>query len=144
MELMDLVNSKISIRCKMYNFNFLTSPCVLYIVWSFGQRLHPIFRQFVNLIIYNTMQWYSRWNMSNHMLSEEKKHKNWSVLMSSQDIAFVIHCDEQLWRSSFNLLKYFPIKVNDVHIKIQLNSENWVPQKRSKPILYQIGIPVQI
>ena len=44
--------------------------------------------------------------------------------MTSQDNAIVIHCDEQLWRSSFSLLKHFPIKVSDVPIKIQLNSEN--------------------
>ena len=37
----------------------------------FGWRLHPIFRQFVNLINHNKIQWYSRWNTSNHMLSEE-------------------------------------------------------------------------
>ena len=51
------------------------NPCILYIVRRFGRRLQPIFRQFVNLINHNTVQRYSRWNTSNHVLSEEKKQK---------------------------------------------------------------------
>ena len=53
----------------------MTNPCILYIARRFGWRLQPIFRQFVNLINHNTIQWYSRWNTSNHMLSEEKKNE---------------------------------------------------------------------
>ena len=39
---------------------------------SFGGRLQPIFRQFVNLVNHKSIQWYSRWNTSNRMLNEEK------------------------------------------------------------------------
>ena len=57
----------------------------------FGRRLQPIFRQYVNLINHNTIQWYSVWNTSNRMLSEEKSKENWSMLMSSQDITLLLH-----------------------------------------------------
>ena len=41
------------------------------------------------------------------------------MLISSQDInAIFISCDEQMQISSFSLFKHFPIKVNDVTIKI--------------------------
>ena len=51
------------------------------------------------------------------------------MLMSSQDNAAVISCDEQMQISSFSLFKRFPIKVNDVTIKIikiqELSSPKW-------------------
>ena len=52
------------------------------------------------------------------MLSEEKKQKkliNANVITRHNAI---ISCDEQMWISSFSLFKHFPIKVNDVTIKI--------------------------
>ena len=61
----------------------------------FGQRLQPIFRQFVNLINHNKIQWYSRWNTSNRILSEEKKQKkliNANVI--TRHNAIVVSCDE--------------------------------------------------
>ena len=68
---------------------------------------------------HNKIQWYSRWNTSNRMLSEEKKQKkliNANVI--TRHNAIVISCDEQMQISSFSLFKHFPIKVNDVAIKI--------------------------
>ena len=53
------------------------------------------------------------------MLSEEKKQKkliNANVITRHNAIA--ISCDEQMQISSFSLFKHFPIKVNDVTIKI--------------------------
>ena len=97
---------------------FSTNPCILYIAQCFGQRLQPISRQFANLIHHNTIQWYSRWNTSNRMLSEEKSKRNWSMLMSSQDTTLLLYHDEQMQISSFSLFKHFPIKVNNVTIKI--------------------------
>ena len=53
------------------------------------------------------------------MLSEEKKQKK---LINANAItrhnAIVTSCDEQMQISSFSLFKHFPIKVNDVTIKI--------------------------
>ena len=40
------------------------------------------------------------------------------MLMSSQDNAIAIYCDEEMQISSFSLFKHFPIKLNDVTIKI--------------------------
>ena len=58
--------------------------------------------------------------MSNHMLSEEKKKQkkliNANVITRSNTV--VIFCDEQMQISSLSLFKHFPIKVNDVTIKI--------------------------
>ena len=53
------------------------------------------------------------------MLSEEKMEKkliNAIVFTRHNDI--VISREEQMWISSFSLIKHFPIKVNDVTIKI--------------------------
>ena len=53
------------------------------------------------------------------MLSEEKKQKkliNANVILRHN--AIVISRDEQKQISSFSLFKHFPIKVNDVTIKI--------------------------
>ena len=53
------------------------------------------------------------------MLSEEKKQKkliNANVI--TRHNAIVIFCDEQVQISSFSLFKHFPVKVNDVTIKI--------------------------
>ena len=79
------------------------------------------------------------------MASEEKSKRNWSMLMSLQDTTLLLYpviskCRYPVSAYSNN----FPIKVNDVTIKIQLKSKNWVPQKGSKPLLCQIGITVQI
>ena len=53
------------------------------------------------------------------MLIEEKKQKK---LISANAIArhnaIVASCDEQMQISSFSLFKHFPIKVNEVTIKI--------------------------
>ena len=59
------------------SFNFSTNPCILYIAQRSGWRLQPILRQFANLINHNTdtVQQYSRWNTSNHVLSEKKEQK---------------------------------------------------------------------
>ena len=70
---------------------FSTNPCVFYIARRFGWRLQPISWQFVNLINHNTVQWYSRWNTSNRMLSEEKSKGNWSILMPSQDTTLLLY-----------------------------------------------------
>ena len=116
-------------------FKFSTNPCIFSIARCFGQRLQPIFRQFVNLINHNTIQWYSRWNVSNRMLSEEKSKRNWSMLMSSQDTTLLLYLAMSKYRylvSDYS--NNFPIKVNDVTIKIQLKSKNWAPQKGSKSI----------
>ena len=53
------------------------------------------------------------------MLSEEKKQKkliNANVILRHN--AIIISRDEQMQISSFSLFKHFPIKVNDVTIKI--------------------------
>ena len=53
------------------------------------------------------------------MLSEEKKQKkliNADVI--TRHNAIVISCDEQMQICSFSLFKHFPIKVNDLTIKI--------------------------
>ena len=67
--------------------------------------------------------------MSNCMLSEEKKQKklnNANVITRHNTI--VTSCDKQMWTSSFSLFKQFPIKVNDITIKIikiqELSSPN--------------------
>ena len=55
-----------------------------------GYKASVNLRQFVIIkALYNDR--YSRWNMSNHMLSKgQKKNENWSVLMSSQDITLLL------------------------------------------------------
>ena len=94
---------QISIRCKKVQ--------LILIFWlnhvflrRFGQRLQPIFRQCVNLINHNTIQWYSRWNKSNRMLSEEKSKRNWSMLISSQDIARLL--DPVMRKCGYPVLAY--------------------------------------
>ena len=53
------------------------------------------------------------------MLSEEKKQKKLiSANVITRDNAIVIFCDEKMRISSFSLFKHFPVKVNDVAIKI--------------------------
>ena len=47
--------------------------------------------------------------------------------MSSQDTTLLLYSVMQIF--SFSLFKHFPIKVNDVTIKIWLKSKNWAPQK---------------
>ena len=82
------------------NSDFSINPCILYVARRFGRRLQPILRQFVNLINHNKIQWYSRWNTSNYMLSEEKKNKkliNTNVIIRHN--AIVVSCNGQLWRS---------------------------------------------
>ena len=57
--------------------------------------------------------------MSNCMLGEGKKQtKLINADVITRHNAIVISCDEQMWISSFSLFKQFPIKVNDVTIKI--------------------------
>ena len=69
-----LIYFKISIKCKKVQLilDFSTMPCIFYIASRFGRRHQLIFRQFVNLINHNTIEWYSTWNTSNRMLIEEK------------------------------------------------------------------------
>ena len=57
--------------------------------------------------------------MSNHMLSEKKKQKKLiNVNVITRHNAIAISCDEQMQISSFSLFKHFPIKLNDVTVKI--------------------------
>ena len=57
--------------------------------------------------------------MSDHMLSEKKKQKKLiNVNVITRHNAIVISCDEQMQISSFSLFKHFPIKLNDVTVKI--------------------------
>ena len=68
---------------------------------------------------HNKIQWYSRWNMSNRMLSEEKGKRNWSMLMSSQDITLLLY--PVMSKCRYPVSAYsniFQIKVNNVTIKI--------------------------
>ena len=58
-----------------FNFFFRTNPFIFYKARCFGRRLQSIFRLFINLINYETIQLYPRWNMNNRMLSEKKKAK---------------------------------------------------------------------
>lgn len=51
---------------------FLLIHCISFIAQRFRERLQPIFRHFANLIKHCIMQQYSRWNRSNHILSQEK------------------------------------------------------------------------
>ena len=93
-----------------------TNPCILYIVRRFRRRF-----QFVNLINHNTIQWYSRWKTSNPVLSEEKRTKNWSILMSSQDTTLLLYsvmssCEDPVSTHSISFT-FFAIKVNEVHTK---------------------------
>ena len=67
----------------------------------------PIFRQFVNLIKHNTMQHYSRWNTSNHMLSEKKKKQNKKLTntnATTKHYTFATSLDQQSWRYSLSLI----------------------------------------
>ena len=53
------------------------------------------------------------------MLSEEKSKRNWSMLMSSQDTTLLLYLAMSKYRylvSDYS--NNFPIKVNDVTIKI--------------------------
>ena len=77
------------------------------------KRRQSIFRQFVNLIKH-TMQWYSRWHTSNHILSEEKKSKNknenknkkWANTNAiTTHNAIAISSDQKSWRASLNLIQ---------------------------------------
>ena len=53
------------------------------------------------------------------MLSEKKKQKKLiNVNVITRHNAIVISCDEQMQISSFSLFKHFPIKLNDVTVKI--------------------------
>ena len=55
------------------------------------------------------------------MLSEKKKTKQKKLINANvitRNNAIAISCDEQMLISSFNLFKHFPIKVNDITIKI--------------------------
>ena len=53
------------------------------------------------------------------MLSEEKKQKKLiNANLIARHNAIVISSDEQMQISSFSLFKHFPVKVNDVTIKI--------------------------
>ena len=53
------------------------------------------------------------------MLSEENKQKKViNANAVTRHNAIVISCDEQMRISSFSLFKHFPIKVNDITIKI--------------------------
>ena len=56
--------------------------------------------------------------MSNRMLSEKKQKKLINANVITRHNAIVISCDEQMRISSFSLFKHFPIKVNDLTIKI--------------------------
>ena len=67
------------------------------------------------------MKWYSRWSMSNHGLSEEKRTKNelwlqrnWSILMSSQDIRPWSTVVEIYFQNHPNMIAIVLLKVNDV------------------------------
>ena len=51
-------------------------PLFLLLCSASGQWLQPIFRQFVNLIKHCLIQQHSRWSISYHILSEEKKETN--------------------------------------------------------------------
>ena len=77
-------------KCVTY-FNFFRLIHVFSISRCFGRRLQPIFRQSVNLTNHNTIQWYSRWNLSNRILIKEKSKRNWSMLMSSQDTTLLLY-----------------------------------------------------
>ena len=53
------------------------------------------------------------------MLSEEKnQNKLINANVITRHNAVVISCDEKMHISSFSLFKHFPIKVNDVSVKI--------------------------
>ena len=92
----------------------------------------------VNVVLhYNVASWYFRWNMTNHMLSEEKKKRKLiNTIVITRHKAIVVPCGEQLWRSSFSLFNHFPIKVNYITIKIPLKSNNWAPQELQLPIFF--------
>ena len=68
-----------------------------------------------------TLQWYSRWNMSYYMLSEEKRTKtDQSVIISSRDItiwllSMISNC-ENLVSASFKYVYNLQIKVDYVTI----------------------------
>ena len=67
-------------------FNHLTNPLCFFLLQDvLGKSWQPILRQFVNLIKH-TIQPYSSWNTSGHLLNDEKIK---SVLMSSQNITLL-------------------------------------------------------
>ena len=74
------ISFKISIRCK-------ESTTLDASVEDF----RPSSDSLLHLINHNTIQWYSRWNTSNLVLSEEKRTKIWSILMSSQDAMILLY-----------------------------------------------------
>ena len=74
------ISFKISIRCK-------ESTTLDASVEDF----RPSSDSLLHLINDNTIQWYSRWNTNNLVLSEEKRTKIWSILMSSQDAMILLY-----------------------------------------------------
>ena len=52
---------------------------------------------------------YSRWNMSNHVLSEggKKEQKLINTNVITRHNAIAISCDQQSWRSSFSLIQIY-------------------------------------
>ena len=70
MSLLLLVAEKV--RCKRVQFYFSINPLFILLCDVSGEIIQPIFRHFVNLIKHFTVQWYSRRNAGNDMLSEEK------------------------------------------------------------------------
>ena len=78
------------------------------------------------------------------MLSEEKKQKKLiNDIVITRHNAIVISCDEQIQISSFSFFKLFPIKVNDVTIKI-IKIQELSSLKGESTYTLQIGITVQI
>ena len=58
------------------------------------------------------------------MKEKQKKLINANVIIRHN--AIVISCDEQMRIPSFSLLKYFPIKLNDVTIKNSPTINSWI------------------
>ena len=125
------------------------------------KRRQSIFRQFINLIKH-TMQWYSRWHTSNHILSEEKKAKTKTKtktkseqkLINTNAItthnAIAISSDQKSWRASLNLIQAWLQLLNKClwHKNLKSLCQNQRIELRKEEltliILYWIGTVVLI
>ena len=81
--------------------------CILLLHNVSGERLQPIFRQFVNLIKHCTIQPYCSWNRSTVITCwvKKKEQKLINTNAITRQNAIVISRDQQSWRSNFNLIQ---------------------------------------
>ena len=97
---------------------------IVFISHCFVQRNSTQLQAVCYLLKY-TMQWYIRWNMNNHMVSEEKTK---STLMSLQDITLLLYfvitgCIDLI--STTSSLKSLRIELDNWRLNLNLTKSNW-------------------